>query len=111
VTNLSKIGPCYVYGVLDPITGTIFYVGTSINPERRMPQHRSGTDSSTHRRCKQILSAGAEPQLVILHKCNTRNHALYIEHQLLVEYPALINRARDLYQLSGRYRTVQGMAP
>lgn len=103
MTNLKNDGPCYVYGLFDPRTGTVFYVGTSIRPERRAPAHRLDPASSAYSRSREIIRDGFEPQLVTLAKCENRNRALYVEHQLLMEYPALTNRVRDLYQITGKY--------
>jgi predicted GIY-YIG superfamily endonuclease len=103
MTNLKNDGPCFVYGIFDPRSGTVFYVGTSISPERRLPAHRHDPGSAAFKRSHQIIRQGFEPQLIVLAKCQHRNHALYVEHRLMLEFPALLNRARDLYQITGKY--------
>jgi len=98
VTNLKNDGPCFVYGLLDPRSGTIFYVGSTLNPRQRLLQHRCENG-----RCREMIIAGVDPKLEILHECADRNHALRIEHSLLTEYPALVNRARYFTQITGKY--------
>lgn len=97
MTDLTNTRPCYVYGLLDPGTATIFYIGTSFNPENRLTGHRSTrSGSSAGQRCREIIAAGRKPELVILHKCSSQNEALLIEHRLVSESPALANQARYL---------------
>lgn len=100
MTNLKNEGPCYVYGLLDPRSATVFYIGTSLHPERRLFNHRHEKG-----RCRAIIRDGFDPQLIIFHKCDDRNQALRIEYRLLEEYPALINKQRFFSQITGKHCT------
>ncbi len=89
--------PFFVYGLSDPQTGTVFYIGISKDPIRRLPQHRSDRGSSAYQRYQKILSAGLQPQLIIFWQCK-ENRANHIERRLVNEYPALTNRKHNVKQ-------------
>lgn len=103
MTNLTNIGPCFLYGLLDPRSQSIFYIGTSAKPVNRLPSHRSDPSSAAFKRCRDIIDSGFQPELKILHECKDRNAALHLEYQLIKLFPILLNRARDFYQI-GRGR-------
>lgn len=61
--------PCYIYGLVDPRTGAIEYVGRSIDPERRLKQHWQRRRSARDSRAawfRDMLADDTTPELVIL---------------------------------------------
>lgn len=74
---MSKI--CYIYGLVDPRTDEIRYVGKSIDPWKRLKSHIKETSykekKNYHSKCwiKQLLNEGLEPNLVIIEECNENN--------------------------------------
>lgn len=60
----------YIYGLMDPYTFWIRYIGQSDNPKRRYKEHIS--DDSDTLKCQWIKALhrrGAQPILVILDEC------------------------------------------
>ena len=66
---MTTKGSVYIYGLADPITEVIFYVGKSVEPRRRHRAHianaRTGVRGAKY---DWIRGLGAEPNLVILDK-------------------------------------------
>jgi hypothetical protein len=63
-----RIDKVYIYGLKDPRTNEIRYIGKSNNPERRYSQHFAANDDNSHK-CNWIKSLkrkGLRPELVIL---------------------------------------------
>src|SRR5689334_16351620 len=60
-------GVTYIYGLIDPRTDLLRYVGKSNDPSLRYYRHLSDK-SSTHKACwiKGLLKSGAAPRLIIL---------------------------------------------
>ena len=62
----------YIYGLVDPTTMQIFYIGKSTNPLQRLKHHISKrslkTDSPKNLRIRTILKSDLKPILVILQK-------------------------------------------
>lgn len=81
----------YVYFLLDPRDGTVFYVGVSSNPARRLDQHMAPSGSASFRRCDEILDAGLWPTFVLVAECADRIDALWIEREMIYAYPGLVN--------------------
>lgn len=92
MSNRRNDIPCFLYGLLDPRTATIFYIGISVCPQDRLPQHKSDPASAAHRRYQQIIKAELQPQLVVLWQCRDRDHARQIERLVVGDFPALTNR-------------------
>lgn len=63
---------CGVYGLRDPRTRVVRYVGSSVHMDARYGHHVNGAD--TNRRKKEwifeLRRAGLKPELVVLHECN-----------------------------------------
>ena len=62
----------YIYGLEDPITKEIRYIGKSINPDRRFKSHiYESRKKKTHKQCwiNKLLENGSTPNLLILEKC------------------------------------------
>lgn len=88
----SKFEPWFVYGLHDPRSRTIFYVGISAQPTLRLRQHRTDPGSAAYPRYREILAAGEEPQLILFMECKTRDHARHIERRLVEEHQGMANR-------------------
>lgn len=62
----------YIYGLKDPRTGLIRYVGKSERPEQRYLNHKANYDKvNLHKYywIKQLRDAGLDPQMLILETC------------------------------------------
>lgn len=58
----------YIYGLKDPRTGEIRYVGKSVHPRERYKQHVKGGESNLHkgRWIADLRRAGLKPEMIIL---------------------------------------------
>jgi hypothetical protein len=90
--------PIYVYGLLDPRTTQIRYVGASINPWRRRLQHMSEARSqvATPKAAwlRELAAAGHEPELRILARTNKTDWRI-VEDSLILRYPNLTNKGAE----------------
>jgi hypothetical protein len=69
-----------VYGIADPISGRVFYVGQSSSLKRRCRQHgEEGADTVCALMVQDIRAAGQEPVFLVLEECATRRRALMAE--------------------------------
>ena len=60
--------PVYIYGLTDPRTGEVRYVGKSQKPEGRIASHRARSGARVVRAwCQELAAAGVAPSLVVLH--------------------------------------------
>lgn len=65
----------YIYGLVDPRTEQIRYIGKTIDPKRRLYQHirraKRNMRSYTHktRWLRQLFSENVEPKMIILEEC------------------------------------------
>lgn len=91
MTKPKKDGPCFVYGLIDPRTAKIFYVGMTYNPDGRFYAHHHDRGSFAYPRIKELGAAGLQSQLVILFKAADRLSARILERKLIAEYDALTN--------------------
>jgi len=59
--------PVYIYGLADPHTGEIRYVGKSDRPRLRLASHRSSSGARAVREwCAEVMATGAGPVVVEL---------------------------------------------
>ncbi len=58
--------PCYIYALVDPRDGSVFYVGQSVNPQTRFYGHASTGTRSKRDRIASIRETGQKPKLLIL---------------------------------------------
>jgi DNA-binding transcriptional regulator YiaG len=60
---------CYIYGLVDPCSRRIRYVGSSLNPDERFEQHRSQKASRNIRNWwRKLGREGCSPYLIILER-------------------------------------------
>lgn len=68
-----------IYGLQDPMTGVIRYVGKSKSPQRRLDEHLKPTNPHTGKRVKRWVAAlakrGRRPVLIELQTCNESDAA------------------------------------
>jgi len=68
------VASTFIYGLKDPVSNKIRYVGKSNNPKSRLSRHicEAKEAKSVHRLCwiKGLLNIGKKPILVILEKCD-----------------------------------------
>lgn len=56
-----------VYGLVDPETGDIMYVGRTVDPYKRMGQHlKARSNSHRDRWIKSLQNRGLEPTMIVL---------------------------------------------
>lgn len=59
--------PVYIYGLADPRTGEIRYVGKSDRPKLRLASHRSNSGARAVREwCAEVMADGLSPEVVEL---------------------------------------------
>jgi len=64
--NIKKV---FIYGLIDPSTNELRYVGKSINPKMRLRKHiseRSKHDSYKDRWVRKLYNSGNRPELIII---------------------------------------------
>jgi predicted GIY-YIG superfamily endonuclease len=75
--------PYVIYGLLDPITSEMRYIGYTSDPRRRLRQHHSKQNlkKKSHKNSwiKSILKKGFDVEIVILEECETRIQASQAE--------------------------------
>jgi hypothetical protein len=74
--------PFYVYGLVDPRSGEICYIGQTKDVKRRLAKHvnPSGSNGATVKVwLKELRAAGLRPEVVVIHTCATRGDALRLE--------------------------------
>jgi hypothetical protein len=91
MTSRTHHEPCFLYGLIDPRTATVFYVGISNNPQRRFDQHRTDRASPACDRFNEIEAAGLRPQLKVLWGMCGRQRTRDLETRVIQEFPALTN--------------------
>ncbi len=79
--------PHYIYGLTEPESDVIRYVGYTCDPYRRLCQHNSnggypGQDLS--RWLRKLKSEKKEPQMVILDRVNGKADALRVENDWIL---------------------------
>lgn len=87
-------GPVFIYGLVDPFTDSIFYVGISINPWARIKGHRYDPASSAWQYIREVRAAGFDVDLCVLEKHPTRTSAELRERVYLAALPGLVNQER-----------------
>jgi hypothetical protein len=68
-----------VYGIIDPRSAQIFYIGQTSAFELRCAQHCEGGDTVAGLTIREIQAAGLSPQFAVLEHCPTRRRALMAE--------------------------------
>jgi hypothetical protein len=77
----------FIYGLTDPRTGQVRYVGKSNKPQRRLVEHiRYCTDQHTHKDhwIQQLLSEGVEPGMEILEECKYDQWKAREQHHIAI---------------------------
>jgi hypothetical protein len=88
----------YVYGLVDPRTNQVRYVGASIDPWRRRSEHlseaRSASQSAKALWLRDLLATGGQPQVLILGR-TARDDWRSIEERWIASYTNLTNRGAE----------------
>lgn len=71
--SLSRI--CYIYGLVDPLSGNVRYIGQSVNPTYRLRYHLRIKKPSTHKEfwINSLLRLGLVPEMIILETTTKKN--------------------------------------
>ena len=82
----------FIYVLMEPDGGDVFYVGQSTRPRQRLTQHineakcllRRGVigERREYQRIADILSMGNEPEMWVMTKCRTQTDATAMERIL-----------------------------
>ncbi len=80
-----------VYGLLCPDTHVIFYVGMSVDVERRVRQHKSAHWTRQGAYCEFLKSVGLSPVTVLFGSYYKKVHAQCLESRLIKTLPHLMN--------------------
>ncbi len=103
--------PHFVYGLIDPRTGVVFYIGVTTHVKRRMAAHQSpaSADTNAHARCMEIRATGARVEHKIYGEYLNSIEGRWAERELILTLPGLVNSVRhdnrggmsvELYPLS-----------
>jgi hypothetical protein len=82
----------YVYGLVDPRTSEMFYVGKAVRPLCRFQSHRHDRCSSAYERIREIEAVGLSVEIRILGTFTTDDDALDFEYEAIRSTPGLLNR-------------------
>lgn len=87
----------YIYGLRDPVTGVIRYVGASVNPRNRLSSHLGkdeiGSTKEKREWVQGLLDQNLRPELVILEECDWDEWEEK-ERWWISSFDNLVNRAR-----------------
>jgi group I intron endonuclease len=75
----------FIYGLVDPITNELRYIGKSINPKVRLRKHiseRSIHDSYKDRWLRKIINLGVKPELIIIDEVLITNWQFWESHYI-----------------------------
>lgn len=112
----ERLGPYYVYALVDPVGGRIFYVGKGTR--QRLLAHGREADltvdeprrSAKVRRIHGLRAAGLEPQLDVVRHGLSEQQAFEIEAALIDCLPDLLNAATGHGSVRGRDRLSEYVA-
>lgn len=82
-----------LYGLVDPRTNTVFYVGiTKYNLRARFTGHRSDRASAAWGRIREIEEDNQQCHIHLLADFYSRDEAREVERELIRRHPGLCNR-------------------
>ena len=85
-----------IYQLIDPRTGQVFYVGQTMDAEKRLSGHiRDAIDTEKRIKIKDILAAGEQPQMVVI--ANVPEHVANDYEKLIIKITdGLTNTAHNV---------------
>lgn len=86
----NEVSKRYVYHLVDPRNGEVFYVGQTVNPGQRLQEHVKGGGAGVYKaaRMKEILSSGSYPVMkTITTVTGTYADACAIENIEIAKFP------------------------
>lgn len=90
---LDVTGWWTVYGVVDPVSHHVAYVGiTRGEPDERLRQHRASRSSAIYGFLRDLDERGLEPTLCILGSVRSEAAARHLETALIVVMPQTYNK-------------------
>ena len=92
-----------IYGLLDPRTGDIKYVGASSDPARRYMQHLKGNSPATIEWINNLASEGIRPDFRILHD--------YTDNWQELEYKAINSNDESLLNVFKNNSPIKEVTP
>ena len=82
-----------VYGVIDPLSKCICYVGITNGPlSKRFNQHRSDRNSAVWELFDDVRQRGAEIEYCVLATVKSEKAARHLESALIIILPQIFNR-------------------
>ena len=102
-----------VYGLIDPRTGWVFYVGMTQSILRRLAAHKCQKQSAAWEMCQDIMQAGSEVSYCIFGEFRCEEMARFLETRLIVSLPITFNRTgfEEGYKLWAPFRARDASAP
>lgn len=98
----------YIYGLLDPVSREVRYIGMTNNPYRRLGQHLDLKEATTK---KWIKSLSREPSMKILNIAKDDKEAIRIERNLIRSLTNLINITHNNKPLLIEYTNAPDKSP
>jgi hypothetical protein len=80
-----------VYGLIDPRSNVVFYVGCSTNIPSRLSDHRNDPASAAFSICQDLKASQMRPGVCIFGRFENKQDALALEAQLAVLMPQVAN--------------------
>lgn len=78
-----------VYGLIDPRDQSVFYVGLSTDPDKRLSQHKTDPASPAYGVCQVI---GSNIKYCVFGRFWEKKPAKVLEGRLILAMPQLVNR-------------------
>jgi len=103
----DRVGKIYIYGLANPETGVVRYVGKTNSPHRRKNEHH--IDGANHKSCwlDFLHAKGLEPEMKILEVVEDgtdwRERELYWLREILENGGMVVNGWGDINAATGTY--------
>lgn len=91
MATTGEVGRWYVYHLVDPRDGQVFYVGMSTDPANRLRQHYADCRSDASERCREIKGAGLRAELVVIAGFWDKFAALDFEREQMMDIDGVGN--------------------
>ena len=85
----------YIYGLINSLTGKIFYIGQTKRPNARLYEHtqKNSTDTNIGKKLliESIIADGGKLLYVEIDKSDSQDNADILESKYINQYPNLVN--------------------
>lgn len=80
-----------VYGLVDPRTAKVFYVGCTSKLKQRITAHHCDPASAAYWRCHDLRAVGLRAECIIFATAETKIAVKVVEARLILSIPDLVN--------------------